>query len=257
MSVARRPRPHPIPARRPPGPQTRRLRRGGPSRRRRTSRLVELGVWRRRRLARLPVGPILLVTAAALALVSLRASPTDLALDSASSEPVVVATVELPSGSVVDLDDIEVRTYPLVAVPPTAATATDQVVGRLVTASILEGEPIVGARLAPDGLVGIAAATPPSWSAFALPVDANVPDAVVGQAVDLYALASSTDGAAPEADARRVARGALVVAVDDEQVTVAVRAADAPAVAGALIGSTVVTAITAPSAAGTGASNGP
>jgi Flp pilus assembly protein CpaB len=256
MSFARRPRPQPIIGRRVAGPRARPPRRGHSSPGRLTSRRAELGVWRRRWLARLPVGPILLAAAAALTLVSLRAVPADLALDPASAGPVVVATVELPSGTVVDADDIEVRAYPAVAIPPSSATDTDQVVGRLVTASILEGEPVVGSRLAPDGLLGIAAATPPSWSAFALPVDANVPDAVVGQAVDLYALDPSTGPAASGSAARRVARDARVVAVDDEQVTIAVRAADAPGVAGALIGSTVVTAITGPTTSGDGPSSG-
>jgi Flp pilus assembly protein CpaB len=197
---------------------------------------------------------MLLVSAAALTLASLRA-PSDLALDGAAT-PVVVATVALASGTVVDDDDVEVRTYPAAAIPPTAATATDAVVGHQVVAPILEGEPVVTARLAPDGLLGIAAATPPSWSAFALPTDARLPDAAVGHAVDLYALDTTTrTDRAPTAGATRIAHDARVVAVDDEQVTVAVPPADAAGVAAALIGSTVVVAVTGPAA--TADSDGP
>lgn len=242
MSIARRPRP--LPSRHDPEARRR------PPRHRLTSRRAELATRWRRWLARAPVGTVLLATAAALVVVSLRLAPSDAALDPALAVPVVVATVDLASGTVVAADDVEVRPVATVALPRSSVAAPDEVVGRQVTATILAGEPIVTVRLAPDGLVGVAAATPPSWSAFALPSEAERPDAAVGQTVDLYALDTDTDtdlaAGTGTGDALLVAGDAVVVAVDDGRLTVAVRARDAPAVAAALLGSTVVVAVTAP-----------
>jgi hypothetical protein len=107
---------------------------------------------------------------------------------------------------------------------------------------VLEG------RLAPAGLVGVAAATPPGWSSFALPTDAGLPAAEVGQSVDLFALGTTSGLAVGDDDVERVATAGRVVAVDDLRVTVAVDADDAPAVAAALVGATVVMASTGPAA---------
>ena len=238
----------------PPRPHDRNPWRGAPSgrnparSRRRAPRRDRLGVWCRARLARLPLSPILVVTAGLLVVVSVRGAPGDVAADPAAA-PVVVATVDLPLGTVVGPDDVEVRWLARQAVPATAATATDQVLDRQVTSPIVAGEPVVAARLAPAGLVGVAAATPPGWSSFAVPVDATLPPTTVGQAVDLFALDAGTELGLPIDEARRVARAASVVAVDDQRVTVAVRAEDAPGVAAALIGSTVVLAVTGPGGA--------
>jgi len=237
---------------RPDGSRRTTDRRGRPPRRRtgrRISRRSAFGVGARRTLARLPTGPILLALAASIAIMSLRVAPSE--VDAASAEPVVIATVTLDPGSIVGSDDIEVRRLPVIALPPGAVADADQVVGRQVTAAIFGGEPVLAGRLAPDGLVGIAAVTPPGWSAFALPTEPGLPPAAVGQRVDLYAPASvapSGVAGAAERSADRIARDALVVAIDDQRVTVAVDAADAPAVATALIGATVVLAVTGPAA---------
>lgn len=225
--------------------------------RRGTRRRDRLGVWCRTRLARVPLSPILVVAAGALVVVSVQGAPGAAPTDPSAS-PVVVAAVDLPAGIVVDPDDLEIRWLPRQARPATAASATDEVVHRQVTATILAGEPVVGARLAPEGLVGVAAATPPGWSAFALPVDATLPPAALGQAVDLYSLDATTDPGLPVDEARRVARAASVVAIDDQRITVAVRAEDAPGVAAALISSTVIVAVTGPTRAlGPGGPGGP
>jgi Flp pilus assembly protein CpaB len=203
-------------------------------------------VRRRRWLARLPVAPVLLVVAGALVVVSLRSAPPDLATDAAAA--VVVATVDLDAGTVIDDDDVVVRVIPVGTSRATTTTTTDEVVGRQVTAQILAGEPVVAERLAPSGLLGLAAATPPGWSAFALPVDASLPAVDTGQRVDLYALAPGSGLDAADDRAATVARAAVVVAVDDERLTVAVRPDESAALAGALIGSRVVVAVTGPTA---------
>lgn len=230
-------------------PSVRRRRPPRPRTGRRIGRRTAFGVWARRTLARLPTGSILLALAASIAVVSLSVAPSD--VDDATAEPVVVATVALDPGSIVGADDVEVRRLPVIALPPDVVADAERVVGRQVTAAIFGGEPVLAGRLAPDGLVGIAAVTPSGWSAFALPTEARMPPAAVGQRVDLYAPTSvSPSGVAGAADrsSGRIARGALVVAVDDQRVTVAVHTADAPAVAAALIGATVVLAVSGPAA---------
>ena len=159
----------------------------------------------------------------------------------------MVAAVALEVGTVVEIDDIELRSLPSATLPAQVVTDADNVVGRQVTATIFVGEPVLDGRLAPEGLVGIAAATPTGWSAFALPTEARLPAAAVGHRVDLYA-PHPTSGVAGSAggSSERIAHGAVVVAVDDQRVTVAVAPGDAPGVAAALIGSTVVLAVAGP-----------
>ena len=162
------------------------------------------------------------------------------------STPVVVATVELGSGSIVAPDDIELRAVPTPAEPAAVLLDIDRVVGRQVTATIYEGEAVLEGRLAPDGLVGIAAATPAGWSSFAVPSSSALPPAEIGQRVDLYALEPQTDLATAGGGATRVASRALVVAVDDQRLSVAVDPTDAAEVAAALAATTVVVAISGP-----------
>lgn len=226
-------------------PADRRRRRRSRSRGGRRSRLA-LDVRARRALARLPTGPILLALAASIAVVSLRTAP-GFTVEETTATSVVVATVALEVGTVVETDDVELRSLPTATLPAQVVTDADDVVGRQVTAAIFVGEPLIAGRLAPDGLLGIAAATPAGWSAFALPTEARLPAAAVGHRVDLYAPqpeAGIAGAAAGPSD--RIAHRAVVVAVDDQRITVAVGPDDARAVAAALIGSTVVLAVAGP-----------
>lgn len=232
--------------------------RAGTSPGRAASRRSVVAVWRRQWLARLPVGPILLIGAAAISVATLRLAPADLGVDPAQVEPVVVARALLDAGSVIDADDVELRSLPVGVVSDGFVGDRQIVVGRQVTATIFMGEPVLAGRLAPEGLVGIAAATPPGRSAFAVPVDPTLPPTAVGQHVDLYALdpltraggISEAVGPTDRAGAARIARSALVVGVDDQRITVAVEPSEAPGVAAALIGSTVVVAVAGPDAQG-------
>src|SRR5581483_4684553 len=96
------------------------------------------------------------------------------------------------------------------------ADAADDVTGRTVVAAIEAGEPLVRARLGPDGLRGVAALVPVGWRAVAVPVGDATVTLVVGDHVD------------------------LVVAVDERAVTVAVPADAAPHVASAVTTGAVV-----------------
>jgi Flp pilus assembly protein CpaB len=179
-----------------------------------------------------------------LAVAALRATPPAGAPGAGPTAAVVVATASLDVGAVVTVDDLEVRHLPADAVAHGAAADPDDVTGRQVTAPIAAGEPVLDVRLAPVGLRGVAASTPPGWSAFAVPADAATPPVEVGQQVDLFAPTASA--VALDGPAERIADGGLVVAVDDRRVTVAVRPADGPAVAAALAGTTVVLAVAGP-----------
>ncbi len=184
--------------------------------------------------------------ASLLAIASLRASGATDSPGGTDTATVVVASVELEPGTIVGADQVGVRAVPNVAVPDGAIDDPDRVVGRQVTSVIVAGEPVVRARLAPDGLLGVAAATPPGWTSFALPADDRLPPTVVGQDVQLFALPPATDVSRPGHAADRLTDSAVVVAVDDRRVTVAVDARDAPHVAAALVATTVVLAVRGP-----------
>jgi hypothetical protein len=185
---------------------------------------------------------------------------------------VAVATRDLEPGHVVEPDDVLWVQRPIGALP--FATDGADPTGRLVVARVVGGETFAPVRLAPTGVHGLAARVPPHHVAVAVPTDARTPPLEAEQAVDLYATtedassligATSTDrrrsdpgpegssardgeggGVGGTPAARRLAHRAVVVQVDDRQVTVAVADAEAGAVAQALIGGTVIVALTAP-----------
>jgi Flp pilus assembly protein CpaB len=154
---------------------------------------------------------------------------------------VFVARDHVDLGDVVNDDDVTVETWPVAVVPDGAVDASPA--GRTAVAAIERGEAVVAARLAPDGLRGVAALVPDGWRAIAVPVGPAMVTLSVGDHVDLIAGfdASGSDGGG--APAFVIARDALVVAVDEEAVTVAVRDTDAARVAFAVVAGTVVPAL--------------
>jgi len=156
---------------------------------------------------------------------------------------VVVARHRLEVGDVIDGGDVETEAWPVAVVAPGAVEV--EPIGQTVIAAMEPGEAVLSTRLAPDGLHGVAALLPPGWRAVAIPVGPTVVSLSVGDRVDLIAgfdAASATDNQAP---AFVVARDALVVAVDEQRVTVAVRDDDAARVAFAVIAGTIVPALRA------------
>lgn len=136
---------------------------------------------------------------------------------------VAVAVRSLDAGTVLDGDDVRLERRPRAVVPDDALD--DAPLGRILTADVVAGEALVGSRVAPGGLRGAAALVPPGWRAVAVPTSSGLgppaPPLAVGDRVDVLA---------PDV----VAGDAVVVAVDDHVVTVAVPAGDAPAVVEAL-----------------------
>jgi Flp pilus assembly protein CpaB len=145
---------------------------------------------------------------------------------------VVVATRDIAAGEPLDGDDVDLAERPLALVPE--AALEELPIGQVAADAIAAGEVVVAARLAPMGLTGLAATLPAGSRAVAIPVEVGMaPPLSVGDRVDvLVALAPDAAGNGPPGFV--VAAEALVVAVDEGAVTVAVRAPIAPRIAVAL-----------------------
>lgn len=135
--------------------------------------------------------------------------------------PAVIAVRTLQVAEIVADDDVREVERPVDLLPHGAITRTEDVVGRAATRTIP-----VGATLTVDDVAhgGPAAHLPPGLVAFPLPpAQAGVEP---GQRVDLVTGDGSGAG-------HLLASAALVLAVGDETVWVAIRREEAPALAGA------------------------
>ena len=141
--------------------------------------------------------------------------------------PFAVAVTRLEAGDRIGADDVVVELRPVAVVPDEALASAP--VGRVVSATVLAGEVLVADRVAPGGTSATAALVPEGWRAIAVPAS-PAPPVEPGDRVDVLA---------PDV----VAEDAVVVHVDDDVVTVAVSAADAPAVAEAATVAFVVIAL--------------
>ena len=143
--------------------------------------------------------------------------------------------------------DVEVRRLPA-SLLPRGRLARAPWAGRVAVVPLAAGEVLLAAKLAPDGLSGVAALVPPGHRALAIPVDPGGLALNAGHRVDVLA---TFDAATPEAPDPEptfpVATDALVVEAGDEAVTVAVTPAQAARVAFALARGTVTLALTSPS----------
>jgi Flp pilus assembly protein CpaB len=113
-----------------------------------------------------------------------------------------------------------------------------------VTAPIVGGEVVSSTRIAPDGVDGLAALVPAGRRAVAVPTGGTGLRVDVGDRVDVL---GTSDGATYGDDSSRsstvLAAGAVVLAVGDAAVTVAVDRDDAPVLARALAAGTPVLAL--------------
>ncbi|HEY0996084.1 MAG TPA: Flp pilus assembly protein CpaB [Gemmatimonadaceae bacterium] len=80
-----------------------------------------------------------------------RALQATRASDRPTTRPVLVATREIPEGSVIDEAALSLVSWPAAALPGVAYANMDSVVGRVTRVRVLAGDPIVPARLAPTG----------------------------------------------------------------------------------------------------------
>jgi pilus assembly protein CpaB len=163
---------------------------------------------------------------------------------------VAVATAELPVGTEIADADVRWVELPVAAIP---AGAAGEPVGRVVSEPIVAGEVVAERRLGGADLDGPIALLEPGGRAIALPVDAAIPALAVGDRVDVFSpveLVGTGSGAetarSATTGARRIAREARVLAIDEQAVTIAVTATEAPAVARAVLDAAVVLALVAP-----------
>lgn len=154
---------------------------------------------------------------------------------------VPVALNELSPGRVISAADIEFVDRPVAVLPQSIAESP---IGRTVSRTIVNDEVIVEERLAGGARTGPAALLEENTIAFAIAVENATPPVGVGDHVALFApsevVATATRGTGP---AMQVAENAIVVAVTEQTVTVAVDKDDAPVLARALLTSTVVVAL--------------
>jgi Flp pilus assembly protein CpaB len=177
-----------------------------------------------------------------------------------TTRPVAVARHDLQPGDVVDGDAAEVRSLPAALVPEGALADLPR--SSTVRQPMVAGEPLVAARLAPEGLTGVAALVPAGHRAIAVPIGpAGMPPVALGDRVDVVtvvpvdgARAGGVGGAGAGGDgddpasgeplsddpAFALAEGAAVVDVGEQAVSVAVPERAAARVAWAIANGTVV-----------------
>ena len=210
-----------------------------------------LGVRARRAAARSLVRRVavgLLAVATGLLVTSLVASAEAARDRWGRTRPVVVATRDLSPGDTIEGSDVEVRTLPEAAAGSTALREAPT--GAVVSQPVVAGEALVGQRLAPDGLSGVAALVPAGQRAVAVPLGPmGAPPLAIGDLVDVLAVVPvAADGVADAgADtgepAFPLAEDAMVVDVGEQSVSVAVPDVDAPRLAWTLTNGSVVLAL--------------
>ena len=158
-----------------------------------------------------------------------------------ATRSVTVARHRIPMGRTIDAADVESRMWPIAMVPEGAVSTAPS--GRTAIATIEAGEAVLASRLAPDGAHGMAALVPAGWRALAVPVAPTVLALSIGDHVDLIAGFDVANTNTDRSPSLVVARDALVVAVDEQRVTVAVPDDDAERVAFAIVAGTVIPAL--------------
>jgi Flp pilus assembly protein CpaB len=161
------------------------------------------------------------------------------------SRTVAVATTDLLPGHEVGPADVDWVARPTLVV---ADDPAPDPVGRVVAQPVARGEVVLDRRLAGPGRAGPTALAPPGGRLLTVPAEVALPPLAVGDRVDAYApsVLAGTGAGAPVGGARRVARDAVVAAVDERGVTIAVEAAEAAAVARAVLEGAATLAVAAP-----------
>lgn len=190
-----------------------------------------------------PPARLLAVTllAAFSAVVVHRATSSAADATAALGETTTVAVADrfIAVGDEIDPADVSMVERPTAHVPDDAVVRDPS--GRTTRVAVTAGEILVTGRLAGEGRSGPAALVPEGWRALAVPtVDAS-PPVRPGDLVDV--LASFDPGLVPDDPSRFVATDAVVVAVSDEAVTVAVTPSRSTDVAFALANGIVVLAL--------------
>jgi pilus assembly protein CpaB len=132
-----------------------------------------------------------------------------------ATKPVVVAAVNLPLGDELGPEDLRIVEWPANAVPGAAFSSADQVVGRGVIQAIVENEPILPAKLAPEGAgAGLPPIIPAGMRALSVRVNDVVGVAgyvLPGTRVDVVATVNPTQQQ-PDVTSKVVLTNVLVLA---------------------------------------------
>lgn len=93
----------------------------------------------------------------------------------ADTRPVVLAKMDIPTGTTLRPDHIEVVNRPVDSVPEKALSSTNEVIGRMTKTSHFTGEMIFNERLVDPGSPGgLPALIPPGMRAIAISVDDTI-----------------------------------------------------------------------------------
>ena len=159
---------------------------------------------------------------------------------------VPVAARRLDAGTTLRAGDVAVRRLPAASLPD--APVARSPAGKAAIVPLAPGEVLLAAKLAPEGVGGVAALVPRGHRALAVPVDGAGLAVRAGDRVDVLATFEVADsgGDPPAPPTFPVATAALVVHAAEEAVTVAVTPDEAPRVAFALARGTVTLALTGP-----------
>lgn len=151
--------------------------------------------------------------------------------------PVVVTARTLTAGHRVRPVDLRIVRYPQPLSPRGSARSTDALVGRVIAAPVMSGEPLLAARLAATSETATQVAIGPHRRAVTLAAEAATPALTVGDVVDLVAARGPADGPGPEGV---VAAAAAVLRVDERRVTVTVHVDEVRAVTRAVVSGPVL-----------------
>lgn len=220
---------------------------------------VILAVRARRALQRAAVRrTVIAITAAGTALIvgSLVRAGTEARDRWGETRPVAVAQRDLEPGEVVDAAAVELRDLPRAVI--SHGTLDVEPVGSVVRYPVLAGEPLVGDRLAPQGVSGLAALVPNDARAVSIPIGPlGMPPVQVGDVVDVLVVLPPAGDIAGHGDHEQHERqlasadpafplvsGARVIDVGEQAVTIIVSSPDAPRLAYASANGVVVLALT-------------
>jgi pilus assembly protein CpaB len=97
---------------------------------------------------------VAILTAAAATFGVYRVLQTNAEKNKVPVRPVVVAALDLPEGSVLPKEALQIAEWPVAAAPEGAFAAVDSLVGRVTRVPVFKGEAIVPGRLTPVGTGG-------------------------------------------------------------------------------------------------------
>jgi len=112
-----------------------------------------------------------LMSGATMAVGVMRANPNKSknAVNIAATVPVVVAAADIPRGKLLSAQDLALRDWPQELSPPGALSTVDAAVERVAVGQMVQGEPLLEAKLAPKNAGrGLAALIPDGMRAYTI-----------------------------------------------------------------------------------------